>query len=78
MRNRFDNRQALNLQIGGPNGTGSVNPSNNVTQPKELPGAKEISNIKAIMEASTVSQGSPSRQLTTIAGRFTQYPTETA
>ncbi len=69
MKNRFESRKTLNLQIGGPSGAGNVNPLQSKIEIQEAPGAKAIDQISKIM-ANTAP--SPSAATIRAAGEFAQ------
>jgi hypothetical protein len=49
MKNRFESRKTLNLQIGGPSGAANVNPLQPKSEIKEAPSAAAILSIEKIM-----------------------------
>lgn len=69
MRNRFESRKTLNLQVGGPNGPSNVNPLQPKGEIKETSGAAAIRSIENIMANITTS---PSVETSRAAGEFAQ------
>ena len=49
MKNRFSNRETLNLQVGGAGGAGNVNPLQPNGEIKEAPGVVGIRIINGVM-----------------------------
>jgi hypothetical protein len=70
MKNRFESRKTLNLQIGGPNGTGNVNPLQPKSEIKEAPSAAGIRSINDVMAG--IGPMTQSVEISRAAGEFAQ------